>query len=362
VKFILSDFERSIKKLFIHKVLINYIMAKNDRSSINPFTGKSHFDIVNDDSFLENSYNEYYDMINKAQLLDNTQNGQIVRGVAIRLIQAVEDYLTEIGRHDYVEDYYDWDFHLVADDTINAFCMPGGKIVMFSGILSIANTEDKVAFILGHEMAHALLDHSRTKASAQTAKSAITSAAWIGSLAMDLMGMGELGSLTRSATYAASIGSDFLLLNPWGRDQELEADRLGMMIIHWAGYDISPIPAFWQSMSAQNSNEHDFFSTHPADSKRIAAMNELIHEIENEKDFHSQPVLSKSSTPKENPADSGLAGDNVKYCQECGAKAERSDKFCNNCGARFDVDLKCSNCGALVEKTDTFCMNCGNKL
>ena len=354
-------FLQSIKKFFIHIMLIEYIMAKNDRSGLNPFTGKSHFDIVNDDNFLKSSYDEYYSMINKSQLLDDTPDGQIVRAVAFKLIQAVEEYLAEINRSDYIEDYYDWDFHLVADDTVNAFCMPGGKIVMFSGILSIANTEDKVAFILGHEMAHALLDHSRTKASAQTAKSLLTSAAWIGSIAMDLAGMGELGSLTRSATYATSIGSDFLLLNPWGRKQELEADRLGMMIIHWAGYDIAPIPDFWQSMATNNSNEHDFFSTHPADSKRIAAMNELIYEIENEKDFYSQPVLDKSSSPKGELKDSSLTGD-VKYCCECGAPAERDDKFCMSCGAKFDADLICGNCGSPVEKTDKFCMSCGNKL
>ena len=260
-------------------------MAKDDRSKINPFTGKSHFDIVNDDKFLQESYNEYYGMISQAQLLDDTQNGQIVRNVAIRLIQAVENYLAQIGRSDYTEDYYEWDFHLVVDDTVNAFCMPGGKIIMFSGILSVANTEEKVAFILGHEMAHALLDHSRTRASAQNAQNAVTSAAWIGSFALDLVGLGGIGSLTRAATNVASVGSQFFLLNPWGRDQELEADKLGMMIIHWAGYDISSIPAFWQSVAGGNPNSHDFFSTHPSDSKRIAVMNELIFEIQNQKDF-----------------------------------------------------------------------------
>nr|WP_295000311.1 M48 family metallopeptidase [uncultured Methanobrevibacter sp.] len=337
-------------------------MAKDDRSSINPFTGKSHFDMVNDDKFLQESYNEYYGMINQSQLLDNTQNGQIVRNVAVRLIQAVENYLNEIGRIDYVKDYYDWDFHLVADDTVNAFCMPGGKIVMFSGILSIANTEDKVAFILGHEMAHALLDHSRTRISAQNAQNAITSAAWIGSIAMDLVGLGGLGSLTRAATNVASVGSQFFLMNPWGRDQELEADRLGMMIIHWAGYDISPIPAFWQSMSSHNSNEHDFFSTHPADSKRIAAMNELIHEINNEKDFYSQPVLNETPVPKEEFMNSHVIGEGIRYCQECGAQASAGDKFCTNCGAKFEVELKCGKCGFSVSDDDLFCMNCGNKL
>ena len=337
-------------------------MAKDDRSSINPFTGKSHFDIVNDDKFLQESYEEYYGLINQSQLLDNTPDGRLVREVAIRLIQAVENHLAQIGRSDYTEDYYDWEFHLIADDTVNAFCMPGGKIVMFSGILSVANTEEKVAFILGHEMAHALLDHSRTRISAQNAQNAITSAAWVGSFAMDLLGLGEIGSLTRAATNVASIGSQFLLMNPWGRDQELEADKLGMMIIHWAGYDISQIPAFWQSMSAQNSNEHDFFSTHPADSKRIAVMNELIVEIENEKDFYATPVLGDTPVPKEEFKDSHLNGGDFKFCQNCGAQADLEDKFCTNCGAKFEVELKCPKCGASINNGDSFCMNCGNKL
>ena len=316
-------------------MLIKYSMAKDDRSGVNPFTGKSHFDMVNDDRFLQQSYNEYYALINRVQLLDNTQNGQIVRNVAIKLIQAVENYLSQIGRLDYVENYYDWDFHLVADNTVNAFCMPGGKIVMFSGILSVANTEEKVAFILGHEMAHALLDHARTRISAQNAQNAITSAAWVGSIAMDLFGLGGLGSLTRAATNVASVGSQFFLMNPWGRDQELEADRLGMMIIHWAGYDISHIPAFWEAMSSKNSNEHDFFSTHPADSKRIAAMNDLIYEIQNQKDFYSQPVIGNSSKPKEEFKDAPKTESNVKYCQQCGAQAAIEDKFCMNCGTKF---------------------------
>ena len=338
-------------------------MAKDDRSSVNPFTGKSHFDIVNDDKFLQESYNEYYAMINQAQLLDNTPNGQIVRNVAINLIQAVENYLAQIGRSDYTADYYDWDFHLVADNTVNAFCMQEGKIVMFSGILSVANTEEKVAFILGHEMAHALLDHSRTRLSAQNAQNAITSAAWIGSFALDLVGLGGMGDLTRAATNVASVGSQFLLMNPWGRDQELEADKLGMMIIHWAGYDISSIPAFWQSMAGGNPNNHDFFSTHPADSKRIAVMNELIDEIENQKDFYSAPVLGDVPKPKEEYKSSHMVGENiVKYCENCGNQEDIDAKFCTNCGAQFVDELKCLKCGASIEKGDKFCTNCGNKL
>jgi hypothetical protein len=177
---------------------------------------------------------------------------------------------------------------------------------------------------------------------------------------LDLVGLGGIGNLTRAATNVASIGSQYLLLNPWGRDQELEADRLGMMIIHWAGYDISPIPAFWQSMAGGNPNEHDFFSTHPSDSKRIEAMKQLIVEIENDKDFYSAPVLSDS--PSSANA-SKVTGENVaKYCQNCGAAADIGAKFCISCGAKFEDELRCPKCGTLIGEWDLFCTNCGNKL
>ena len=297
-------------------------------------------------------------MISRSQLLDNTQNGQIVKGVAIKLIQAVEDYLAKIGRLDYVENYYDWDFDLVGDDTVNAFCMPGGKIVMFSGILSVANTEEKVAFILGHEMAHALLDHTRTRVSAQNTKNTLATASWFGSFAFDLIGLGGVGSLTRAAVNTADIGSQFLLLNPWGRDQELEADRLGMLIIHWAGYDISGVPAFWQKMSSENANNFDFFSTHPADEKRINVMKSLVLEIEEGIDY-SKPVLGETPNAKSAPK---IENTSVKTCPKCGHEETGDSLFCTNCGEKFEQSFSCPKCGHMVGSEDKFCTNCGNKL
>lgn len=334
-------------------------MAKNDRSDVNPFTGKKHYDTVDDDKFLDECYREYYQTINRSQVLDNTEYGQIINNVSIKLIQAVERHLAQIGRSDYTKDYYDWEFHLIANDQVNAYCMPGGKIVVFSGLFSIAKSEEELAFILGHEMAHALLDHARTRISAQNTQNAVTSVAWIGSFALDLVGLGEIGSLTRAATNVASIGSQFFLMNPWGRDQELEADKLGMMIIHWAGYDISEIPRFWQKMSGHNTNEHDFFSTHPADSKRIAVMNELIYEINNQKDFYSSPVLSEVPTPKDKFTNSVL---NSKFCNNCGAELSSDSKFCTNCGCKVELDNICPNCGYKYDLDDKFCIRCGNKL
>ena len=335
-------------------------MAKDDRSSINPFTGKEHYDTVDDNKFLQEGYQEYYATINQPQILDNTPYGHLIANVAHNLIQAVENHLAQIGRSDYTEGYYDWEFHLIANDTLNAFCMPGGKIVVFSGLSSIARSEEELAFILGHEMAHALLDHSRTRVSAQNTQNTLTSAAWIGSFALDLVGLGGIGNLTRAATNVAAIGSQYFLMNPWGRDQELEADKLGMMIIHWAGYDISGIPQFWQNMSNHNSNEHDFFSTHPADSKRIAVMNELIYEIDN-KDFTSQPVLAETPVPKDHFVDPSL-NSNQRICPDCGSKIPEDSKFCINCGHKLENAVYCTNCGQQCSSGDKFCSNCGNRL
>ncbi len=293
--------------------------------------------MVNDDKFLEDSYRQYYSMVQQAQVLDNTPDGQVVRAVAVRLIKAVEAYLTKIGRIDYIQDYYDWDVHLLADKTVNAFCMPGGKIVMFSGILSIANTEERVAFILGHEMAHALLDHSRTRASIESAKNTIATAGYFGSFLLDIFGMGAVGDITRASINAANIGSDFLFVKPFGRDQELEADRLGMLIIHWAGYDINQIPAFWESMSQKGGNNFEFFSTHPSDEKRIANMRALIDEINSGKDFTSGPVIGDAKpTVQYGKKPDGASQEAAKNaCPKCGAPVEAEDNFCTNCGQKI---------------------------
>ena len=105
-------------------------MSKDDRSGLNPFTGKSHYDNIDDDKFLNECYNEYYNEIDGHEILDQTQEGQLILKVTSNLITAAEDYLAKIGRSDYTADYYDWEVHLIADETENAMCIPGGKIIV----------------------------------------------------------------------------------------------------------------------------------------------------------------------------------------------------------------------------------------
>ena len=108
--------------------------------------------------------------------------------------------------------------------------------------------------------------------------------------ALSLAGYGGAATATSIATNVADVGSQYFLMQPWGRDQELEADKLGMMIIHLAGYDITQIPQFWARMSGGN-HKHDFFSTHPTDKKRIRQMEKLVPKITNCDDFTSKPIL-----------------------------------------------------------------------
>ncbi|WP_304094016.1 M48 family metallopeptidase [Methanobrevibacter ruminantium] len=393
------------------------MIKKDDRSPINPFTGKEHYDTVDDDKFLKEIFGYYYQELSKYQILDESPQGQLTIQIATKLIRTVEEFLYKIGRYDYVDGYYEWEVHLIANDCINATCHAGGKITVYSGILSVANTEERLAFILAHEMAHALLDHSRTKISARQTKEGLASAALLGSFALDLFGMGEIGSMARAATNVVNVGSEYFLMQPWGRDQEYEADKLGMLIAHLAGYDISHVPKFWMEFTGSNARGFDFFSTHPADDKRIAVMIETEEEIINTDDFYSRPILSETPKPKDEynpyvetngtqipqdlgdnnkdstislgdiiaqtnmeavPQASALTGvksrgnsgnistgfivpNDYKTCPNCNRQVDSNAKFCMSCGFNLE-ELKCPSCGARVKKEDSFCMNCGNRL
>lgn len=267
-----------------------FALTEGSRKKFNPFSGKKHHDRVNDEKFLQQSAGRYYQTINQSQLLDDTEEGQLMKKVSENLISAVESYLTSIGRGDFTQRYNGWDFHLISNNSVNALCMPGGKILVFSGLFSVIQTEEELAFVLGHEMAHSLLDHSKTKVSAQKSKNRLRTGAKIGSIALSLAGYGEAAAVTRVATNVADVGSEWFLMQPWGRDQELEADKLGMVIIHMAGYDIKNTPQFWARMSG-GAHTHDFFSTHPTDKKRIDQMNDLVPKILNCEDYKSKPIL-----------------------------------------------------------------------
>ncbi|MDO5826474.1 MAG: M48 family metallopeptidase [Methanosphaera sp.] len=273
-------------------------MSKDSRSNLNPFTGKKHYDNINDDEFLKECYNAYYTEVKKYQLLDQTETGRMVNRVTSKLVNTVQDYLRKINRLDYVQDYYDWEVHLVNSEIVNACCYPGGKILVYSGILKYMKSEEELAFVLSHEVSHALLDHSRTSASVQKTKNSLFSFSHIIGIILELLGIRGASQLTQAAAGIANMGSQYLLTQPWGRSHELEADKLGIIISYLAGYNVDNVPEFWKNFSKNNVNEFDFFSSHPADSKRIAVLKESLAEIKSNPDFYSKPLLPETPTAK----------------------------------------------------------------
>lgn len=348
---------------------------KDNRSALNPFTGKKHYDNVDDDVFLNECYESYYDEISQYQIIDQTDDGKLVFDVTKTLINTVENYLHEINRYDYVDGYYDWEVHLVNSNIENACCYPGGKIIIYSGILSKMQYIDDLAFILSHEISHALLDHSRTAESINNTKNSLSTITQIGSLALDLMGFETMGNLTRTTAELADIGSHYFLTKPWGRDQELEADKLGLIICYLAGYNVRNIPNFWKNLTNEDHNDFDFFSTHPSDDKRIAIMNESLIEIFDNDDFYSKPLLPETPTVKNiskqdiqtqpiehihefnvtNPQE-----DTNKICPNCYHTIIENARYCIECG--YKLQNNCIYCNYPVEENQSYCINCGKKI
>jgi predicted Zn-dependent protease len=153
------------KFLFVVVVVIGLFLVVFSREE-NPFTGKSTMAIVSNDSLFQESFASYGEFIDDSYVIEKTKDALIVQEVGNNLKNAAEKWLKAEGNEDYLENY-EWEYHLVQADEINAWCMPGGKIVVYTGILPIAKNKDGLATVMGHELAHALLNHGQQSQSAR---------------------------------------------------------------------------------------------------------------------------------------------------------------------------------------------------
>ena len=208
-----------------------------------------------------------------AKLSTNSANTAMVKRVGQRLATAVEKYLNEHGLQAETKEY-SWEFNLVQDQSVNAFCMPGGKIVVYEGLLPVTKDEASLAIVLGHEIAHAVAKHSAEQMSKQIKNQYGTEI-----LGQVLNAAGVSSGTTQLAQIIAQKGLQFRSLK-YSRDNESEADRMGLIFAAMAGYDPNVAVSFWQRMAQMtgNSNQSDVFSDHPSDAKRIAAIKQGLPE------------------------------------------------------------------------------------
>ena len=227
-----------------------------------PITGRKQNILVSDEQVLSLSNQQYQEYMKAAKVSTNATNTAMVKRVGQKLANAVVSYLQQNGLANEASQYK-WEFNLVQDKSVNAFCMPGGKIVVYEGILPVTQDEASLAIVVGHEIAHAVAKHSAERLSNELRKQ-------YGSQILTgiLQGYGTNTKLQQITSVAFGIGTQ-LGGAAYSRKQESEADRLGLIFAAMAGYDPNVAVAFWQRMAQASGGNYSLLSDHPSDATRI---------------------------------------------------------------------------------------------
>ena len=265
---------KTIRTLLI--VALAMLAAACGTTNTVPISGRKTRLLVDDAQILSLSTQQYQEYMQGATLSTNQNNAAMVKRVGQRLSTAVETYLSNNGYASELQNFQ-WEFNLVNNSEINAFCMPGGKIVVYEGLLPVTQDETSLAIVLGHEIAHAVAKHSAEQLSKQMRQQY---AAQIGGSVLSQVAQAKgWGSAASIVDMAAQMGFNFANLK-YSRDNETEADRLGLIFAAMAGYDPRLAIPFWQRMAQQGgaSQTSEIFSDHPSDAKRLAELQKRMPE------------------------------------------------------------------------------------
>jgi predicted Zn-dependent protease len=243
--------------------LVAAILVGCGTSSTVPITGRKRTLMVSDEQVLSLSNQQYQQYMQSAKPSTNAANTAMVKRVGQNLANAVVAYLNANGLGSEVSQYK-WEFNLVQDQQVNAFCMPGGKIVVYEGLLPVTRDETSLAIVLGHEIAHAVAKHS-----AEQMSTAIKQQYGAQALGVLMAGAGASSGLQQVAGTVFGLGAQGASAK-YSRDHESEADHLGIIFAAMAGYDPEAAVSFWQRMSqATGGGSTSWLSTHPSDATRI---------------------------------------------------------------------------------------------
>ena len=233
---------------------------------VNPFTGKKVLNFYPNSQIFPMAFAQYDEFLTENKVIEDSPEARMITKVGQRISSAAERWLAANGYPGYLNDYK-WEYNLVNDETVNAWCMPGGKIVFYTGILPITQTETGIAVVMGHEVAHALADHGAQRMSAGTLQQ-------LGAVAGNIAIQDEQKRNMFNQAYG--LGSTVGLMLPFSRSHETEADRIGLQIMAIAGYDPAEAAELWKRMKANSGGQAppEFLSTHPSNDTRIANLTE----------------------------------------------------------------------------------------
>jgi predicted Zn-dependent protease len=265
--------ENKFKKEMKYRILLLGIMglAIYACSSV-AVTGRKQLSLVSNAEILPIVNQQYDSVIRKGPLSSNREQTEMVKRVGVKIQKAVETYMASKNLSSELQGF-SWEFNLIDDPkTVNAWCMPGGKVAFYTGIMPICKDETGVAVVMGHEVAHAIANHGRERMSTQM---------------LAQYGLGTLGALMGQSPgagkellmQAVGAGTNIGLLK-FSREHESEADHIGLIFMTMAGYDPNEAPKFWERMTQGSGGQEppEFLSTHPSHSTRIKDLQGWIPE------------------------------------------------------------------------------------
>ena len=237
-----------------------------------PITNRRQVNLIGEQQLIEMAELQYAAFKDSVIVLplSNTQAKRVKR-IGDRIKKSVVDFLTEKGHENRVEGFK-WEFITVENEQLNAWCMPGGKVCFYTGILDIMDSDDEIAVVMGHEIAHAIARHGNERMSQQLTLAGLSGLASSGA-----------ADSTQSVSIYRSVfmGSATLGMLKFSRIHESESDKLGLVFMKLAGYDPRKAIGFWEKMAAQGGSVPEILSTHPSDERRINDIKAFLNQIDN---------------------------------------------------------------------------------
>ena len=253
----------------IIKVLSLVLLTFSFSCSIVPMTGRRQFIAISSSEMLALSEDSYSQVLSEKQRSSNRAYNESVNRVGNKLIIAVEEYLKMNGLESRI-DGFDWQFNVLASEERNAWCMPGGQIAFYEGIMPVCGDDNGIAIVMGHEIAHAVAQHGNERMSQQLLIN-------MGGMALSEAMKTKKEEAQQLALVVFGVGTNVGLSLPYSRTHETEADELGLYFMAMAGYDPQTAPAFWERMEAAGGDRPpEFLSTHPDPSNRIKDLNKIM--------------------------------------------------------------------------------------
>ena len=260
-----------------------------------PISGRKQLALIPDAALQAISMQEYEKFMAANKISQDTEAVSMVKRCGNNIARAVEDYLRSVNMSSRIDDF-EWEFELVERKEVNAFALPGGKVVVYTGLLPVARDETGLAVIIGHEIAHIVAAHGKERMSQALLVE-------IGGLGLQAAMREKPQQTKRAFLQAYGIGTSLGIILPYSRSQELEADRLGLIFMALAGYDPQAGVELWKRMAAMKkiARQPEFLSTHPADSTRIAQMEKILPEAMQYRRRPGEPMPQVQPPPAEKP-------------------------------------------------------------